>query len=52
VDFTDIAGLTGLNLASLAEGDVLAPLVTSRQGAGSRETWVELTDVSGVRLTS
>jgi endonuclease G len=52
VPIIDITGLTGLNLASLAEGDVLAPLLAFRQGTGSRQRWVELTDVSEARFVS
>ena len=47
----DIVGLTGLNLATLAEADVLATLPAIRE-AGPRRLWVELTEIFGVRLLS
>ncbi|TFC87437.1 DNA/RNA non-specific endonuclease [Cryobacterium sp. TMT4-31] len=50
VPIVDIAVLTGLNLTVLAEADVLAPLPTIRDDAGPRELWVELPEISEVRL--
>jgi endonuclease G len=50
VPIVDIAGLTGLNLAALAEADALALIGQIRNQAGPREHWAELTDAFGIRL--
>ncbi|WP_338419169.1 DNA/RNA non-specific endonuclease [Cryobacterium breve] len=52
VPIADVAVLTGLNLTALAEADALAPLALIRNDVGPRELWVELTELSGVRLIS
>jgi endonuclease G len=50
VPIGDIAGLTELNLAVLAQADVLAPLPAIRDGTDLRDLWVELTEITVIRL--
>ena len=52
VPIVDIAGLTGLTLDAVAAADVLAPVPAIREDAGPRTLWVQLTEISEVRLLS
>ncbi|ASD24235.1 DNA/RNA endonuclease (plasmid) [Cryobacterium sp. LW097] len=50
VPIMDIAGLTGLDLMTFADADVLAPILAVRNDTGDRGLWVELSDESGIHL--
>jgi endonuclease G len=50
VPVVDIAGLTGLDLAALADADAFSPLPLLRRDTDPRALWAELMDASGVHL--
>jgi endonuclease G len=50
VPIVNIATLTGLDLAVLADADALAPLTSLRQDTDPSALWAELTDASDVLL--